>query len=147
MKLEKREILFRGKRLDDQCIDGSIWVEGYYIKDMAGNSLIVTITENEINDTPDVLINPETVTQYTGLKDCKDKKIFEGDIIKFAKKDGFVLDLSLYICLEIFWNNGQWAVCDSQNFVQSLSRLRYYNTMQIVPVYRFLKSAQGLSFS
>lgn len=69
-----REILFRGKRLDN-----SEWVEGYYVD------------ANCINlpfDDPDtgryfsfVEVDDNTIGQYTGWKFC-DKKCFVGDIVK-----------------------------------------------------------------
>jgi uncharacterized phage protein (TIGR01671 family) len=69
-----REILFRGKR-----IDNGEWVEGYYMK-QDDKALIVNTSKGSLGF--GVQVDPETVGQYVGFKDNDDMWIFEGDILE-----------------------------------------------------------------
>jgi uncharacterized phage protein (TIGR01671 family) len=78
-----REILFRGKSKDNGA-----WVYGSYISP-PDTAFIVGWNTKKSEMTYDAVI-PETVGQYTGLKDENSVKIFERDIVrdKDGNKDG-----------------------------------------------------------
>ena len=69
-----REILFRGK-----TINNGKWIEGYLFENW-GDAYICLGTEN--GNIMKEKVNEVTVGQYTGLRQERNGKIFEGDIVK-----------------------------------------------------------------
>lgn len=94
--MEIRNIKFKAKRLDN-----GKWVEGYFYAE-CGNTYIIENRQKEskLNRNPTYQVDPSTVCQFTGLKDCKGNEIYEGDIIDFD------------ICLcSVVWVDGVCAFC------------------------------------
>lgn len=98
-----REILFKGKR-----IDNGKWVEGYYTeyngKTFIGINISIYSDIFEVFCTPLIRwfeVAPETLCQFTGLYDKCGNKIWENDILMANLDESYPEDVT-YITVK--WN-------------------------------------------
>lgn len=93
-----REIKFRGKR-----VDSGEWVYGHYVKKEVGEFVFGTYKEKIIDviilnfsggGITYIAVIPETIGQYTGVKDINGKDVYELDkvIMRYSFEDAYAHD-------------------------------------------------------
>lgn len=74
--MAKREILFRGWNKKNKR-----WLYGYYFAYHGNHFISPDAKVNPLDTYEDYVIDADTVGQFTGMKDAKGVKIFEGDLV------------------------------------------------------------------
>lgn len=76
--MKAENIKFKAKRLD-----GKGWVCGYFYEENDNTYIIENRQkESKLNRNLTYQVDPSTVCQYTGLKDCEGNELYEHDVIK-----------------------------------------------------------------
>lgn len=107
-----REILFRGKRLDN-----GEWITGHLLRYGDGRARIVPNNtdifcfekDESIIQTVAHRVDPKTVGQYTGFVDENGRKIFDGDIVSIYNSKAFLFAVE--------WNGNQYVLKCTSNGV------------------------------
>lgn len=105
-----REILFRGKR-----IDNGEWVYGDLVQRASricwfARDIFISAFDSESENYVEYRVGSRTVGQYTGINDINEKKIFEGDICKAYKKVRACKDFEFEGVVQYSTEIGAWEL-------------------------------------
>lgn len=95
-----REILFRGKR-----IDNGEWAYGYFVYSHTDNTAGICTEDDGFVD-----VDPSTICQYTELVDINGKRIFECDRVRVPMYRSLGWENLVLMEGTVEWKNGAFHV-------------------------------------
>lgn len=117
-----REHLYQGKRKDN-----GEWVQGDLIHRQIWASSLCVIRESDdgFDHYEEYEVDPETVSEFTGLRDGNGKRIFEGDIVKVDLIGGGerISEVGIGECFDTDGETifGIFGKCDEGNLIIPIS--------------------------
>lgn len=125
--MAKREILFRGWNKKNKK-----WLYGYFCVNRGEHFIAPDEFVNPLASYEDYVVDADTVGQYTGLKDEKGVKIFEGDIVRFSYITDGIERIEIECLAKVVFKDGSFMIkCVKGHIHNSMQRalfaMDYFN--------------------